>query len=104
MYGGLLLIYAQPSGGPYGPINQTYDLPKVTGKMYYAAPDGKAENSGKTLENPTTLEAAIEKVQGGDAIILRGGIYRTGNLMLNQEITIQPYKDEQPVLRRDSYC
>ena len=96
---GFTAIYAQPSGGPYGPINQTYDLPKVTGKMYYAAPDGKAENSGKTLENPTTLEAAIEKVQGGDAIILRGGIYRTGNLMLNQEITIQPYKDEQPVLR-----
>jgi hypothetical protein len=28
-----------------------------------------------------------------------GGIYRTGNLILNQGITIQPYADEQPVLK-----
>jgi len=35
----------------------------------------------------------------GDAIILRGGTYRTGNLVLNQGIIIQPYADEQPVLK-----
>ncbi len=29
---------------------------------------------------------------------MRGGIYRTGNLTFNQGITIQPYRDEQPVL------
>ena len=96
---GFMQINAQPSGGPYGPIHQTYNLPKVSGRIYYAAPDGKAENSGETLANPTTLEAAIEKVESGDAIILRGGIYRTGNLILNQGITIQPYKDELPVLK-----
>lgn len=96
---GLAPIKAQPSGGPYGPINQTYELPKVSGKIYYVAPDGKTEQSGETLNSPTTIEAAIEKVQTGDAIILRGGIYRTGNLLLNQGITIQPYKDEKPVLK-----
>jgi len=30
---------------------------------------------------------------------LRGGTYRSGNLILNQGITIQPYKDEQLVLK-----
>jgi hypothetical protein len=33
---------------------------------------------------------------------MRGGIYRTGNLLLNQGITIQPYADEQPVLKGTS--
>ena len=35
----------------------------------------------------------------GDAIVMRGGAYRTGGLVLNQGITILPYKDEQPVLK-----
>ena len=92
-------LTAQPSGGPYGPIAQTYELPQGAGKIYYAAPDGRAEQSGESLENPTTINAAIERVKTGDAIILRGGIYRTGNLVLNQGIIIQPYADEQPVLK-----
>ena len=90
---------AQPSGGPYGPIRQKYDIPKVSGKIFYVAPDGKADNSGESLRQPTTIEKAIEMVTTGDAIVLRGGIYRTGNLTLNQGITMQPYADEQPVLK-----
>ena len=99
LFGFYSIIAAQPSGGPYGPIRQTYELPKVAGKVYYVAPDGDAKVSGETLAKPTTLESAIERVKTGDAIIMRGGIYRTGNLMLNQGITIQPYTDEQPVLK-----
>ncbi len=94
-----LPIAAQPSGGPYGPIQQTCDLPKDAGKIYYVAPDGRAEESGQTLAKPTTLAAAIERVVTGDAIVMRGGTYRTGGLQLNQQITIQPYADEQPVLK-----
>jgi len=96
---GSLPVIAQPSGGPYGPIRQRYDLPKVAGKIYYVAQDGKSEETGETLEKPTTLEAAIERVVSGDAIVMRGGIYRTGELVLNQGITIQPYADEQPILK-----
>jgi hypothetical protein len=96
---GSLLISAQPSGGPYGPIQQTYDLPREAGKIYYVAPNGQPEESGESPGNPTTLEAAIERVETGDAIIMRGGTYRTGDLKLNQGITIQPYADEQPVLK-----
>jgi hypothetical protein len=95
----LITVVAQPSGGPYGPMRQTYELPKDVGKIYYVSPDGKPEQSGESINNPTTIESAIERVQTGDAIILRGGTYRTGNLILNQGITIQPYKDEQPILK-----
>ena len=90
---------AQPSGGPYGPVRQTWQLPKVDGKIYYVATEGKTEAIGETPENPTTIEAAVERVKTGDAIVMRGGTYRTGNLVLNQGITIQPYMDEQPVLK-----
>ena len=95
---GSLPVQAQPSGGPYGPIWQTYELPQAT-HVYYVAPDGKADAPGTTLDRPTTLEAAISRVVTGDAIILRGGTYRTGGLRLNQEITMQPYADEHPVLK-----
>ena len=93
------LTIAQPSGGPYGPLQQTYQLPKVSGTIYYVAVDGQADQSGESLAKPTSLEAAIERVRTGDAIVMRGGTYRTGNLLLNQGITIQPYADEQPVLK-----
>jgi parallel beta-helix repeat protein len=89
---------AQPSGGPYGPVPQSYAVPGA-GRVYYVAPDGKADAAGTTLAEPTTLEAAIEKVVTGDAIVMRGGVYRTGDLRLNQGITWQPYLDERPVLK-----
>jgi parallel beta-helix repeat protein len=90
---------AQPSGGPYGPVRQTWLLPEVEGRIYYVSPEGKADASGETIASPISIEAAIEKVKTGDAIILRGGTYRTGNLILNQGIVIQPFQDEQPVLK-----
>ncbi len=92
-------IVAQPSGGPYGPIRQTYKLPTDAGKIYYVAPNGSAEQTGESLSTPTTIEAAITRVRTADAIIMRSGTYRTGNLVLNQGITIQPYADEQPILK-----
>ncbi|MES2581348.1 MAG: right-handed parallel beta-helix repeat-containing protein [Pseudomonadota bacterium] len=100
---GLLLLscitaVAQPSGGPYGPIPQTYDVPKAR-HVYYVAPDGQADAPGASPDAPTRIESAIARVVTGDAIIMRGGTYRTGGLQLNQGITIQPYRDERPVLK-----
>jgi parallel beta-helix repeat protein len=89
---------AQPSGGPYGPIDQRYEVPNAA-HIYYVAPDGKPDSPGTALDQPTTLESAIDRVVTGDAIILRGGVYRTGGLVLNQGITIQPYADERPILK-----
>ena len=91
--------YAQPSGGPYGPIPQTYELPADAAHVYYVAPDAKPESKGTSLNEPTTLESAVARVVSGDAIIMRGGTYRTGGLEFNQRITIQPYRDEVPVLK-----
>jgi len=82
----------------YGPQAQVYELPVVQGVIYYVAPDGDADVPGMEIEHPTTIEAAIAKATSGDAIVMRGGTYRTGNLTFNQGITIQPYKDEKPVL------
>ena len=90
--------YTQPSGGPYGPVDQRYEIPKAA-HVYYVAADGKADSPGTTLEQPTTLEAAIERVVTGDAIVMHGGVYRTGGLVLNQGITLQPYADERPILK-----
>lgn len=90
---------AQPSGGPYGPVPQTYTVPAGAPHVYYVAPDGRADSKGATPAEPTTLEAAIERVVTGDAIVMRGGTYRTGGLRLNQGVTIQPYADERPVIK-----
>jgi len=89
---------AQPSGGPYGPVPQSYSVPGGAAHVYYVAPDGRPDAQG-TLDQPTTIESAIARVVTGDAIVLRGGTYRTGNLVLNQGITMQPYEAEHPVLK-----
>lgn len=88
----------QVSATVIGPINQTYKLPKVPGAIYYVSPDGDANFDGLNLAQPTSIEAAFGKVVTGDAIVMRGGIYRTGNLTFNQGIVIQAYADEKPVL------
>ncbi len=92
-------VQAQPSGGPYGPVPQTYAVPAKAPHVYYVAPGGRGEAAGTSLAEPTTLEAAFERVVTGDAVVMRGGTYRTGGLRLNQGITLQPYADEHPVLK-----
>jgi hypothetical protein len=91
--------HAQPSGGPYGPQPQTYTVPQDAAHIYYVAPNGKADAPGSSLDAATTIEAAIARVVTGDAIILRGGTYRIGGLVLNQGITLQPYRDEIPIIK-----
>jgi len=94
-----LPTFSQPSGGPYGPVYTNYEIPKDAIHIFYVAPDGSPDKSGNIPEEPTTLEEAIKKAVTGDAIILRGGTYRTGNMVFNQGITLQAYADEQPVLK-----
>lgn len=89
---------AQPSGGPYGPRQQRYELP-ASGRVVFVAPEGRAEADGAALERPTALAAAIARVVTGDTIVLRGGSYRTGGLVLSQGVTLQPFADERPVLK-----
>ncbi|MBN1952754.1 MAG: right-handed parallel beta-helix repeat-containing protein [Bacteroidales bacterium] len=92
-------VYAQPSGGPYGPIAVEYKIPETAKTIFYVAPDGDAARPGQDLNQPTQLDVAVSRARTGDVIVLKGGIYRTGNLRFNQGITLQPYADEKPVLK-----
>ena len=89
---------AQPSGGPYGPVDRVYQIPKAP-HVYYVAPGGDPQAAGTSLKAPTTIEVAVAKAVTGDAIVLRGGVYRTGGLVFNQKIVFQPYAGERPVLK-----
>jgi hypothetical protein len=62
-------------------------VPKGAGRIYRVAPGEAAEKPGETLSEATTLEAAIGRVKTGYAIVMRGGVCRTGDLLLNQGIT-----------------
>ena len=74
---GALPVAAQPSGGPYGPVAKSYEVP-VAANVYYVAPAGDANAPGTTLARPTTIESAIARVVTGDVIVMRGGTYRSG--------------------------
>ncbi|MBK1878718.1 right-handed parallel beta-helix repeat-containing protein [Pelagicoccus mobilis] len=91
-------LSSQPSGGPYGPIQQSYAIPE-SGSVFHVSPNGSATSKGFNQESPTTLKNALSLARTGDSIILRGGEYRTGSLSFNQGITIQPYADERPIIK-----
>ncbi len=90
---------AQPSGGPYGPVRQVWPVPQNAERIIYVAPDGDTNAPGESIDAPATMEAAIAAATTGDVIIMRGGTYRTGDLVINQGITLQPYMDELPVMK-----
>ncbi|GAB5558812.1 MAG: hypothetical protein SynsKO_04590 [Synoicihabitans sp.] len=91
-------VAAQPSGGPYGPIAQRYEIPE-TGHVFFVAPDGEQAASGSEVTHPTTLAHAISRAVTGDTIVLRGGVYRTGSLRLSQGVTLQPFEAEHPIIK-----
>jgi len=76
----------------YGPRSLSYDLPKDAGSIWYAG--ATTEGDGQSPESPASLSSILPRLRTGDAVILRGGTYRTGSWTLNQSITLQPYRDE----------
>lgn len=82
--------------GPFGPQEKSYPIPD---DAVIVAPDGLDANDGKSIDKPTTLKKAVESAVTGTVIVLRGGIYRTGDLIFNKKITIQPYLNERPVIK-----
>lgn len=55
------------------------NIPTPT-KSYYVSPGGSGTSC--TFEAPCTLPSGISLAQAGEAVILRGGIYYTGNINL----------------------
>ena len=92
-------LFAAPTGGPYGPRAMAYEIPEDANIVYYVAPNGSPSSAGESISSPTTFEAAISRVVTGDVIVMLGGVYRTGSLLLNQGVIIQPHQDEQVVLK-----
>jgi hypothetical protein len=95
----IAFLQAQPSGGPYGPQEQRYEVPTQAGHVYFVSPEAQTGADGFSIQTPTSLENAVAQAVGGDTIILRGGIYRIGGLVTNQGITLQAYENEHPVLK-----
>ncbi len=50
--------------------------PEKTPVNYYVSPDGDVTADGLTEANPTTFHIAIAKVQPGDTILLKDGVYK----------------------------
>lgn len=90
---------AAPSGGPYGPRHQRYEIPTNAASVVYVSSDGNADATGASLDTPTSLERAVKNATTGTVIVMRGGVYRIGNLEFNQGLTLQPYQSENVVLK-----
>jgi hypothetical protein len=94
-----LTTIAAPSGGPYGPRHLSYEVPGDASRVIFVSPEGDTSASGASIAEPTSIEKAIAKATTGTVIVLRGGIYRTGDNITNQGITLQPYLEEKPILK-----
>lgn len=82
--------------GPFGPRTTEYAIPKGA---IFVAPDGKKTNSGASIEEPMTIEQAIREAKTDQVIVMRGGLYRTGDLTFDKKITVQAYPGERPVIK-----
>ena len=85
------MLHEQPSGGPIDPVAQDYRVPSEAQHGLYVAPDGLAPASGATVEEPTLLGDAFQRAETHAAILLRCGTRRTGDLLLNQGVTMRPF-------------
>ena len=70
---------AQPSGGPYGPLAQRYEVPRDAAHVYYVSPDSDAAAPGLTLVAPTTIEAAQTPLHrfNNDMVFVEGEALRS---------------------------
>ncbi len=57
-------ISAQPSGGPYGPVRQTWQIPQTGGKIIYVAPDGDRASTGESITSPRAIEVDGKDTEG----------------------------------------
>lgn len=76
------------------------------GMTYYVSPDGNDSNSGLgpgAAHALRTVQAAVNKLQAGDTLHIRGGVYREmvtfpTSGKPNAPITLRPYRDERVVI------
>jgi Right handed beta helix region/Fibronectin type III domain len=101
------VVSAVNSAGESGNSNQASATPQAsTGSDIFVAPNGTDSNPG-TMNAPTTLTAAITRVQPGQTIQMRGGTYnfsatitiaRGNNGTSSQPKNLFAFGSERPVL------
>src|SRR4029453_1836153 len=100
-------VSAVNSAGESGNSNQASATPQAsTGNDLFVAPNGTDSNPG-TMNAPTTLTAAITRVQPGQTIQMPGGTYnfsatttipRGKNGTASQQKNIFAFGSERPIL------
>ena len=71
-------------------------------RTYYVSPEGSGDAC--TIASPCPLISGIAQAQAGEAVVLRGGVYQTGDMRLprsgtsSQPIQIRGYPGETPIL------
>jgi len=73
---------------------------------YYISLNGSDSNNGKSLNNAfKTIAHALATARGGDTILMKGGVYRQGNILYNKRdksgkyITLQNYNGEKVTIK-----
>jgi hypothetical protein len=70
---------------------------------FHIAPSGNDANPGTEAKPLATLQAGVNKLQPGDTLIVRGGVYRETVTFprsgaKEKPITLKPYRDEKVVV------
>jgi len=70
---------------------------------FYVAPDGNDANPGTRTKPFATLQAAVNTLRPGDALLIRGGTYRETVVFprsgtAEQPITLKPYRGEKVIV------
>ena len=80
----------------------TYDLASLSGTKRYVATNGNDTTGTGAIGAPyATLAKAVSVAANGDSIVIRGGMYREGNVTIpqNKTLTVTAYPGELPEFR-----
>ncbi len=87
-------ILVPPADAPLDiPLKPT-NYPVPAGAII-VSPDAKPGGAG-TQNSPATLKNALQNAPAGATIVLRGGLYRDGNLVIPHRLTLQSFPGELP--------
>ena len=102
---GLLPIASAASAAPRAPV-------AADGRILYVAPNGSDANPGSYAEPFATLEAAMNAMNPGDLLYVRGGLYRSAGTgrgfsqkkgTADKWFTVLNYPGETPVFDGEWY-
>lgn len=98
LFGQVHQVFALPSNtGATLPI--TYSAASVPSSAKYVATNGTNNASCSNASPCKTLAYAISRTGSNGTIVIRGGVYREGDISVDKTLTIQAYPGELPEFR-----